>query len=252
MKAIIVDDEPLARKRISDLLIELDTVEVVKECSSGKKAIQEINKLKPDVVFLDINLKDLTGFQVLQKIEVFPKPVVVFVTAHDKHAQKAFDFEAFDFLLKPFKEERFFKTMDKVFKTTQKQVDENFDKILGQFFKHNEKTTNKYPFKLAVRQGNKTVLLEKSKIEYILASGYYAEIYKKDKKYITRESLNNLIEILDPEIFFRVHRSAIINVNFVQEIIHSGFSEIDVRMKDNRLVRISKSQKRKFLSKIGY
>lgn len=252
MKAKIVDDEPLARKRISDLLTEFETVEVVRECSSGKKAVHEINKLMPDVVFLDINLKDLNGFQVLQKINVFPKPAVIFVTAYDKHAQKAFDFEAFDFLLKPFKEERFFKTMDKVFKTNQKQVDENFDKIVDQFFKINDIPVNKFSSKLPVRQGNKTVLLEKLKIEYILASGYYAEIYKKDKKYVTRESLNNLIEILDPRIFFRVHRSAIINLNFVQEIINSGYSEIDVRMKDNRLVRISKSQKRKFLSKLGY
>lgn len=104
---------------------------------------------------------------------------------------------------------------------------------------------------LPVRTGSKTVLLNTSKIRYVIASGYYAEVYTKKRKHVIRESLSNLLEVLDEKKFFRCHRSAIINVNCVKEVVHSGFSEVDVRMKGGKLVRISKSQKKDFFQIIG-
>lgn len=253
MKALVVDDEELARKRVLNLLGEVDQIEVIGECSNGKTAIQAINEKKPDLVFLDINMKDMNGFEVLQKVEASPKPIVIFVTAYDNYALKAFDAEAFDFLLKPFKDQRFFKTIDKVLKTTRQEADTNFEKRLMEMFHSFSKGGIQLNAvsKIPVRQGNKTYIVDPRNILYISASGYYAELFTSEKKHVLRESLNNLEEILDPSSFVRVHRSTIINLNFVKEIIHSDYAEIDARMEDDKLIRISKSHKKEFLEKIG-
>ncbi len=253
MKALIVDDETLARKRISNLLTTVEKITVVEECSNGKTAIQRINELKPDLVFLDINMKDMNGFEVLQNVTITPKPIVVFVTAYDHYALKAFDYEAFDFLLKPFRDERFYKTIDKLLNLSQPEIDLNFEKKMNEFFKLNdEKMQDKeVASRLPVKQGHRTILLDPSKIKYICASGYYAEIYTDESKYVLRESLKKLIKVLNQKIFFRIHRSAIVNINYIQEIVHSDYSEMDVRMKDNKLIRVSKSNKKDFLLQLG-
>jgi len=253
MKALVVDDEELARRRVLNLLSEVDEIEVLGECTNGKSAIVQINKLKPDLVFLDINMKDMNGFEVLQKLKVTPKPVVIFVTAYDNYAIKAFDVDAFDFLLKPFRDERFFKTIKKVLNISKLEVQENFEKRLQSLFEAYSGKEDKasLSLKLPVRQGNKTVLLKPEEISYICASGYYAEIFTENKKYVLRESLNNLDDFLNAYSFFRVHRSVIINLNHIQEIVHSDYAEVDVRMKDNKLLRISKSNKKEPFEKLG-
>lgn len=253
MKALVIDDEELARKRVLNLLEDVEQIEVIGECSNGKTAIKEINEQKPDLIFLDINMKDMNGFEVLQKVEISPKPIVIFVTAYDNYALKAFDVEAFDFLLKPFKDHRFFRTIEKVLKTTKAEADSNFEKRMMELFheySHGSKILNSVS-KIPIKQGNKTALVDPREILYILASGYYAEIYTANKKYVLRESLNNLEENLDSRWFVRVHRSTILNMNFVKEIIHSDYSEIDAHMTDDKLLRISKSHKKEFLEKMG-
>ncbi len=253
MKALIVDDEELARRRVLNLLAEVNEIEVLGECSNGKSAITQINKLKPDLVFLDISMKDMNGFEVLQKLKVNPKPVIVFVTAYDNFATKAFDVDAFDFLLKPFRDERFFKTIKKVLNISHRESQDNFEKrlqILFEIYNKDQETSN-IALKLPVRQGNKTVLLKPADIYYICASGYYAEIFTENRKYVLRESLSNLDDFFKDHAFFRIHRSAIINLNHIKEIVHSDYSEVDVRMKDNKLLRISKSNKKELFDKLG-
>src|SRR5690606_5109887 len=212
-----------------------------------------INELKPKLIFLDINMKDMNGFEVLNQIDTDVKPVVIFVTAHDNYASRAFDVEAFDFLLKPFKDERFFRTVNKVLKINQFEANDIFDKRVKELFEiYTEGSQKKQQaVKIPVKQGNKTILIDPVDILYITASGYYAEIYTSNKKYVLRESLNNLEELLDSEYFFRVHRSTILNINYLKEIVHSGFSEIDAKMVDEKLLHISKSNKKSFLEKIG-
>src|SRR5690606_29959757 len=140
-------------------------IEVIKECPNGKSAILNINSLVPDLVFLDINLKDLNGFQVLKNITTERKPIVIFVTAYDKHALQAFDFQAFDFLLKPFKDERFYNTIERVLSLPQKDIDVIFEKRLQAFFKRAGKIKEeKSPTHFPIRQGNKTILLKTSNI----------------------------------------------------------------------------------------
>ena len=223
MKALVIDDEELARKRVLNLLEEIPEIQVLGECSNGKTAIKTINSLKPDLLFLDINMKDMNGFEVLQRVEVSPKPIVIFVTAYDNYASRAFEVDAFDFLLKPFKDQRFFRTMNRVLKTSRSEADERFEKRIQDLFRvYSEEVKKPGPaMKIPVKQGNKTILVAPADIFYILASGSYAEIYTEARKFVLRESLNNLSEILDDTYFFRIHRSAIVNINHVNEPVNT-------------------------------
>ena len=252
MKALGIDDEVLARKRILNLLREVPEIEVQGEYSNGQTAITAINSLNPDLLFLDISMKDMNGFEVLQQVNISPKPIVIFVTAYDDYAIRAFDVDAFDFLLKPFRDERFFKTIKKVLKTSQSEAESNFEKRIRDLLQlYSEKLVKPGQQKLAVKQGNKTVLLDPLDINYIIASGYYAEIFVEKQKYLLRETLTNLESFFTIGSFFRIHRSIIINLDSIKEIVHSEYGEVDVRMKDGKLLRISKTNKKELFSKLG-
>ncbi len=250
VKTLIVDDEALARHRIRNLLKERDDIAIIGECKNGTDAIAAINSKRPELLFLDIQMKDMTGFDVLEKKSDEIKPLIIFVTAYDQHALKAFDFFALDYLLKPYKDERFYKSLDNailLLKNAQSNIfEENIEKLLQHINKSNDihkAITTRLPVKL----GNKITFINTSEIKYILASGYYAEIYTNDKKYLLREPLSSLIENLNAETFIRIHRSTIINVKELSEVISSNYGELDVKMKDAQQFRISKSYKKDFL-----
>ena len=253
MKALVIDDEELARKRVLKLLETIPEIEVIGECSNGKIAVESINRLQPDLIFLDINMKDMTGFEVLQNVKISPKPIVIFVTAYDNYALKAFDVDAFDFLLKPFKDQRFFRTIDKVLSISESEANANFEQRIIELFNlyRSKSGQTELTQKLLIKQGKKTILIDPLEVMYITASGCYAELFVKDKKYVMRETLSNLCENLDKDVFLRIHRSTIVNLHHVKEIVHSDFSEIDARMTDLKLLHISKSHKKDFLEKIG-
>jgi two-component system LytT family response regulator len=197
-------------------------------------------------------MTDMNGFDVLSNIEISPKPIVIFISAHENYAIDAYNYEAFDFILKPFRDERFYKAIDKLLKLSPNEIDQDFEKKMQEFFKLNikEKEIQK-PLRIPVKLGNRTILLESENIIYICASGSYAEIYTEKNKYLLRESLINLAELLGKKNFIRIHRSAIVNINFIKEIVHSEYSELDVRMKDNNLIRVSKSNKKDLLLLLG-
>jgi two-component system LytT family response regulator len=252
MKALIIDDEALARKRISNLLNSVEQINVIDECSDGKTAILKINELKPDLIFLDVNMMDLNGFEVLKNVKISPKPRVIFITAYENYAIDAFEYEAFDFILKPFRDERFYKTIHKLLKQSPKEIDQNFENKMQEFLKLNTNQNKiQKSLRIPVKLRNRTILLESEKIKYIFASGSYAEIYTEENKYLLRESLNNFILLLGRKNFVRIHRSSIVNINFIKEIVHSEYSELDVRMKDNKLIRVSKSNKKDLLLLLG-
>lgn len=255
---LIIDDESLARQRLKNLILEIPELEILDTCSTGKSAIEKINTLSPDLIFLDIKLKDMNGFDILEEISIKKKPVVIFVSAYDEFALKAFDFFAFDYLLKPFKDDRFFKAVNNVINHFKNDEVHNFeDKLdnLLNYVKQDESKKNhiaNYSIdKLAIKLGNKVSFLALKEIKYIIASGYYAEIYTEDKKHLLRESLTHLTQRLDPNQFVRIHRSTIININSVSELIHSNYGEIDLRTNDNKLFRISKSYKKEFQNLMG-
>ncbi|SNR83097.1 LytR/AlgR family response regulator transcription factor [Lutibacter flavus] len=252
INTLIIDDEALARQRLINLVNDVPELELIGECSTGKEAISAINEYEPDVIFLDIQMKDLNGFDVLQKITVNKKPLVVFVTAYNEYALKAFDFFAFDYLLKPYKDERFFKSIENIINFTNNKNYNPFDEKINDLLKYIKITeTSNYSQKLPIKLGNKVYFIDLNDIKYIIASGYYAEIITNDKKHLLRESLSNLIESLDPNKFIRIHRSTIINLKEIGELIHSNYGEIDVKMNDKKLFRVSKSYKKMFLTKMG-
>ncbi|WP_233586638.1 LytR/AlgR family response regulator transcription factor [Formosa maritima] len=253
ISTLIIDDEPLARLMIERLLLPRTEFEIIGQCGTGKDAVNMINQFKPDLIFLDIKLKDMTGFDVLEAISI-NSPIVIFATAFDTYSLKAYDYFAFDYLLKPFNEDRFYKSLNKVIETFKsKDTDFLQHKIqsLLDYIQPKEQKNNLLKKTIPVPLKNKTTFIESDKIIYITASNSYIEIFTNDKKYLLRNSMSNImIELLDSN-FCRIHRSTIINIEYIKELIHSNFGEIDVRMKDMKQFRISRSYKKEFLTKIG-
>lgn len=255
IKAIIIDDEFLARKRVSNLLNDVQEIEVIDECSSGKEAILKINTAKPDLIFLDIKMSHMTGFDVLKRIDQNNMPLVIFITAFDEFALKAFDFFAFDYLLKPFKDERFYQSTNRVIELFNSNKSHVLNKKITNLLKYIENPEQDFSdvkqTKLAIKANGKISFINKEDIKYILASGYYAEIFTDQKKHVLRESLNALLEQLKSFKFQRIHRSTIINISLIKEILYSNYGEIDVKMQDEKLFRISKTYKKEFQKKMG-
>lgn len=256
IRTLIIDDEALARQRIKRLLIPNKEVELVGECSNGMDAIQQIMSKQPDLIFLDIQMKDINGFQVLENLTLEQLPLIIFVTAYDKYAIKAFDYFAFDYLLKPFKEARFILSLNKAIQAINEKVESpKKDQIeaLLKFLKRTEAppSTNSINHSFPIKTNGKICFIEIDTIQYIEASGYYIEIFTTDKKYLHRESLSRILSKLDSNQFIRIHRSTIINSKFLLEINHIGSGDIEVQMKNGKHFRVSKSHKESLFNKLG-
>ncbi len=253
ISTLIIDDEPLARSMISQMLRPRSEFDIIGECGTGRSAIQMINKFNPDLIFLDIQLKDMTGFDVLEEITV-NFPVVIFATAFDTFSLKAFDYFAFDYLLKPFNEDRFYKSINKVienFKTSDTDYLQQKIQSLLEYMQPKPEQSSKLPKTIPVPLKNKTTFLNTEDIIYITASNSYIELFTEDNKYVLRNSISNIMTELSDRQFFRIHRSTIINLEFIKELINSNYGEVDVRMKDMKQFRVSKSYKKEFLTQIG-
>lgn len=254
---IVVDDELLAIQRLVNLIKDVEQLNILETCNTGKKAIAKINSLEPDLLFLDIQLKDMTGFDILNQISTTKKPIVIFVSAYDDFALQAFDYFAFDYLLKPYKDDRFYESVTKALELLNQNTTYDFEEKINSLLNYLQNTGKTddvitLPMKkLPVKLGNKVSFLNTPNIKYILASGYYAEIYIDAKKHLLRESLSNLIEKLNSNEFVRIHRSTIVNISFITELVHSSYGEIDVKMTDGRLFRISKGYKKEFQKLMG-
>lgn len=256
ISCLIIDDEPLARKRLLSLVEEIDNLRLLGQCKTGKEAVSSIEELQPDLIFLDIQMKDMNGFDVLKKLKTTKKPMVIFVTAFDTYAVKAFDAFALDYLLKPYKKERFQQAVARAEqqfeKETQNSLEHKFQKLL-QYIEDEktQKNTSTSKSKLPVKTGNTVSFIAYSEIQYILASGSYVEICTLDKKHVLRDSLQNIMKEMESKQMLRIHRSTIINTSFLDKVIHSNFGEIDVKMKDGSLFRVSKSFRKDFQNNLG-
>lgn len=252
IRTLIVDDETPARERISDLLLEYKEFEVIGECSNGEDAIKSIKELSPDLVFLDIGLQDLNGFEVLEKLDQNNLPLIVFITAYDEYALKAFQVHALDYLLKPFDDERF----EEMIKFTSERIKSNkIEQLSGKLAgllsdykereKDPEKSDEQFQNRLVLKSAGKVAFIETQNINWITADGYYASINVGEKTHLMRESLKNLEKILDPKTFLRIHRSTIININRIKEM-HSHFhGNYFVLLEDGKRFKISRSYKEK-------
>jgi two-component system LytT family response regulator len=208
IRALIVDDEPLARRRIRAFLRAEPDVEIVGECRNGSQAAESIRSLQPDLLFLDVEMPETDGFAVLQALETDRPPQVVFVTAHEQYAVRAFEKRALDYLLKPFNRARF--------REAVQRVRERLEAAPGPAAAAaREKPAEQ---RLAIKTGSRTVVLDPSRVEWFEADGDYVRVHAGREIHLTRQTLNRLEMQLANERFVRVHRSAIVNIHFLKEI----------------------------------
>jgi len=219
IRTLIVDDMMLARERIRMFLVNDPEIEIVGECADGDEAVEEIKNLKPDLVFLDVQMPGLGGFGVIEKIGIEQMPVVVFVTAYDEFAIKAFEVSALDYLLKPFEEEQLIRAVKRAKREVQKRQANDLNDHLRQLLA-TVKPEAKYLKRLIVKSGTQTVLVQAEDIDWIGSAGNYLELHVGRETHLVRERISRMEQKLDPEKFARIHRSTIVNLDRVKTLKH--------------------------------
>jgi len=216
IKALIVDDEPLARDRIREMLKEHPEVEVIAEARNGQEAIDAIASQNPDLVFLDVQMPDLDGFSVLQNLDVQKIPLIIFVTAYDQHALRAFDVHAVDYLTKPFDRNRFAEAIDhaKVYMKGTKEPDTA--RILSML--QEIRAGERYLERFAVKNGETVFFVRAEDVDAIEAQGNYVRLSLAGSSHLLRDTLNNVESQINPRMFVRIHRRTIVNIDRVKEV----------------------------------
>jgi len=239
IRTLIVDDEELARDRIQALLAEQPDVEIVGVCTDGPSAVEAIDKAQPDLVFLDVQMPGMDGFEVIDNIDKNHAPAVVFVTAHDAHALRAFEIHALDFLLKPFDQTRFEKALDRARGLLNRDRAGGLDPRLVSLLEelHEER---KYSERLIVKSGGRVFFVRTEEIDWVEASGNYVKIHTKNDAHLLRESMKNMEARLDPKTFVRIHRSAIVNIDRIKELEPWFHGEYIVIMRDGTRLTASR------------
>ena len=217
LKILIVDDEPLARERIRSLLDDEPDVEVLAECKNGQEALEAIKSQSPDLVFLDVQMPGMSGFEVLSALPQERMPMVIFVTAFDQHALKAFEVHALDYLLKPFKAARFKAAVQRAREHLQRrrgsEADSRILALLGQL-----RAAQTYTTRFVIKSANRVVIVKASEIDWIESASNYALLHVGDKTHVQRETMRSLEEHLSPAQFVRVSRSTIVNIERIKEL----------------------------------
>ena len=229
-KVIIIDDEAAGRQLIKEYLQDYPNLVLLGEANNGVDAVKMINEFKPDLVFLDIQMPGMTGFDVLTHLEELPQ--IIFSTAYDQYALKAFEVHAVDYLLKPYTKDRFNVAVERLAENTK----ENKARPLAESLLMDQA---KSPERILVQSQNKLVTISLENVIRIEAYGDYSKLITKDKTYVSNYGISTLEEKLNSTIFIRVHRSSIINLNAVKEL-HKYSKSYDVTMKNGDVVRVSR------------
>lgn len=246
IRAIIIDDEPLARDKVKRFLRDEEDVEITGECGDGNEAVSMIKKLSPDLVFLDIQMPEMNGFQVLQSIGSSQMPAVIFATAYDQYAIQAFDVHALDYLLKPFNRERFRRAVERVREQLTSQGSDNIEKRLRALLT-DLKTEKKYLERLVIKSVGRVFFLKTKEIDWIEAAGNYVKLHVGRESHMLRETMNGLESKLDPEKFLRIHRSTLVNIDRIKEL-HPLFSgDYTVILQNGAELTLSRSYRDRLL-----
>jgi len=238
IRAIIVDDEPLARERVRSLLRDEADVEVVRECANGAEAIEQIGRDPPALMFLDVQMPEIDGFEVLRNIPVDRVPVVVFTTAYDQHAVRAFDAHALDYLLKPFKATRFKEAVQRAREQILNREAGTAARGLLEMLAQSAPAGT--ISRLTIKEDERVVFVNVSEIDSIESAGNYVVVHVGKAEHIFRESLKNLEKKL-PKAFFRVSRAAIVNLERVKELQPMFHGDSVVMLKNGRAIPTSRS-----------
>ena len=261
LRVLVVDDELLGRERVAGLLREDPDTEIVGMIDNGRDAVEAIRARHPDVVFLDYQMPGLNGFDVVRAVGPANMPVTVFVTAHDEHALEAFELAALDYLVKPFDDERFEQTLQRARRLVElHEVDRLRAQLLAALQGNTAASAAssapispapKYLERVAVESKGKIRVVPVAQIDYILAAGVYAELYVGDRRYIVRESLQTLEEKLDPNVFMRIHRSAIVRVELIDVFLRAEGGDYEVQLKNGVRLRVSRSRREALERRLG-
>ena len=249
---LIVDDEPLARRNIRLLLKDDPEIEIVGEAANGREALALIKQNSPDLVFLDIQMPELDGFGVLESIEAERLPAIVFVTAFDQYALKAFEFHALDYLLKPFDDARFGKALHQAkLQVGQRELKDLSQRLVALLATHGSSAGNaterrrqpQYLTRLLIKSAGRVFFLKTDEIDYVQAEDYYVKLNVGRKGHLLRETMNEMEAKLDPSKFLRIHRSTIVNIERIRELQQHFNGEYIVVLHDGTEHKLSRSRR---------
>ena len=236
IRALIVDDEPLARSNVAVLLRRDPEIEIIGECGSGAEAVLEIRRAKPDLLFLDVQMPEIDGFDVLEMLGGALPSSVIFVTAYDQYALRAFEAGALDYLLKPFDNARF----DLALERAKKKIAAGTGRV----------ATHRIE-RIAVKSAGEVAFVKIAEIDWIEAADYYSCLHVGKKTHMLRRSMAELESELDPAVFCRVHRSSIVNLERVRGLKVSEDGEHDVLLENGERVRLSRRYRKQFQDQMG-
>ena len=249
IRTLIADDEPLARERLRMLLAAEDWFELVGEAVGGLQAIDAIQRLRPDLVFLDIQMPGATGFEVIESIGTDQMPFVVFVTAYDQYALKAFDVHAIDYLLKPFDKERFQTSLARARQQLERRTTGELERRLIELMQDLRPATSMERF--VIKASGRVFFVRAEDIDWIEAAGNYVKLHVGTEAHLFRETMNALESRLHPDTFYRIHRSHIVNIERVRELQPWFNGEYVVFLKDGTRLTLSRGYREKLQERLG-
>ena len=250
IRTLVVDDEPLARERLTNLLSAEPDIEVVGQCRDGEEAATAIVDHTPDLVFLDVQMPSMNGFEVIDAVGSEKMPLVIFVTAYDQHALKAFQVRALDYLLKPFDRERFQEALQRARTYIQRDETGDIGRRLLALVKDLRRDQPKTD-RLVVKSGGRLFFLRTDEIDWIEAAGNYVRLHVGPVSHPLRETMNAIESRLDPEKFFRIHRSRIVNMERIQEMQPWLNGEYAVLLRTGTRLTLSRGYREKLQDRLA-
>lgn len=251
IRAIIIDDEPLAREKVQRFAERESDIEIIDVCTNGLEALASYQRLKPDLLFLDIQMPELTGFEMLSRIKDVPLPGIIFITAYDEFALRAFEFHALDYLLKPYDRERFKKSVSHARESLQSA---STSSVTTEQIKALLESIAQPPSsieRLIVKSNGRIVFLRTDEIDWIEAAGNYVKLHVGKESHLIRETMNTLERKLNLQKFIRIHRSTIANIDKIKELQPYFNGEYTVILQNNSQLILSRGYRDNFISVLG-
>jgi two-component system LytT family response regulator len=250
IKTLIVDDEPLARERLANLLAPLEDIEIVGQCRDGEEAVTAIHDATPDLVFLDIQMPHMSGFDVIDAVGAEAMPLVIFVTAYDQHALRAFQVRALDYLLKPFDRDRFTEALQRARKQLDREETGDIGRRLLALVKDLRRDQPRSD-RLVVKSGGRLFFLRADEIDWVEAAGNYVRLHVGSASHLLRETMTSIESRLDPEKFFRIHRCRIVNMDRIQELQPWLNGEYAVVLRTGERLTLSRGYREKLQDRLA-
>jgi len=250
-RVLIADDEPLARQGMLDILSSGSKVEVVGQAKDGKEATELINELKPDIVFLDIEMPGLNGLEVVKEVGVEKMPMVIFATAFDQYAVEAFELAAIDYVLKPFDKDRVEAALQRAGDAIRKNDVEKIADRLEMLIDSSAGNDSKYIERVAVESRGKERILSMDSIDYITASGPYAELHVGEQVFLLRVRMQTLEDKLDPSKFFRIHRSSIVSLDQIDTLVNGSGGDYSIQLKSGVRLNLGRGRRDDLRTRLG-